>query len=523
MAPRALPARGSKQAPHFEGKPGHLTRYFQDVEEVGTETERTTDDDLINISLRYLDIDEEQLWSRKKTPGMTFRAFKDAIVKLYPGADGDKMYTWQDLKEVLRVAQQKSPANRDELGQYTRDFQRITDFLKSKSKISDREIDEQFMRGIHPDFRLRVLARLQVVRSGQPSDEPYPMAHVIEAAEWAINGTPGVLYRDTDEDSTFIKKEMVELTSAMKDMNKMFTAQIQSLSRKVETAPAQRDGRALVPAYQNRAQGQNWNREQGVSLPAQNQAYHDAQRRPPPNNNGAPFNEAPGPFVEGKCGGCGDPGHFLRECPKIEEYIRAGKCKKNAENRIVLPAGNYIPRYITGATFIERIDKWHAQQQPAPVQANMFTRDPAPHMFYMATSAMEEEEGETAETMAYEASGARIEELAIEEIETFLETRKRQERGKGKEVFDGVQLPPRPPPPSKKKVAFAPGEAPEPGPSKAPPRTMAPPAAKAPTDAPVIEIIPSGPKPFVQKYRAPIEDAINTGIRVALRGKRRAK
>ena len=503
--PKPLPARGAKSAPSFDGKAGHLKRYFQDVEDVGTDSERTTDGDLIHIALRYLEIDEEQLWTRKQTAGMTFQAFKSAIVKLYPGADGDKLYTWTDFREVVRTAQLKSPANRDEFGQYTRDFQRIADFLKAKGKISDREVNEYFMKGIHPDFRLRVLGRLQVVRSAQPSDEPYPMVDVIEAAEWAINGVPGALYKESDEDSTYIKKEMVELTTAMRDMNQTFTAQIQSLSRKIETGPPRTNDppRNRAPAYQNQVQtAPGWNREAAPPLPAQNQAYQDAQRTGPGNNPG-------GGFPQGKCGGCGEAGHYLRECPKIEEYIRSGKCRKNEENRIVLPGGNYIPRYITGNSFVERIDKWHAQQQ-TPAQVNLYTRDSPPHMLYMATSSNAEEvdEREATETLAYQVGEISINELENEDIEAFLETRKRTERAKPKEVFDGVLLPPKPPPAPKKKVAFTPDTVPPPQPKSVPKSSVViRPAAVL--EEPTFSINPS--KPFIQRYRAPIEDFINTG------------
>ena len=505
--PKPLPARGAKSAPAFDRKAGHLKRYFQDVDDVGADSERTTDAELIHIALRYLDIDEEQLWTRKQTPGMTYQAFKDTVIKLYPGADQDKLYTWTDFKEVVRNGQLKSPANHDEFGQYTRDFQRVADFLKAKGKISDRETNEYFMKGIHPDFRLRVLSRLQVVRTAQPSDEPYPMVDVIEAAEWAIDGVPGILYRETDEDSAYIKKEMVELTSAMKNMNQTFSAQIQSLSRKFDTGPSRNVEpiRNRAPAYQNQAQpSPGWNKEGAPSLPAQNQAFQDATRV------AAGINPSTG-FQEGRCGGCGENGHFLRECAKIEEYIRTGKCKKNAENRIVLPPGNYIPRYITGATFVERIDKWHAQQQQQqPVNVNLYTRDTPPHMFYMATSAETEEEPETesAEALAYQVGEVPIHELDNEDIEIYLETRKRAEKGKTREVFDGVELPPKPPSVPKKKVAFAP-ETEKTAPFKPAnkPATIVRPVALP--EEPIITLNPT--KPFVQRYRAPIEDSVNTG------------
>ncbi|KAJ7670632.1 hypothetical protein DFH06DRAFT_1320562 [Mycena polygramma] len=260
MAPKSLPMRGSKSAPSFDGKPGHLERYLRDVRETGEDTERTSDDELIDIALRYLDIDDEELWKRKRTANMTFDAFKKEIMKLYPGSNGDKLYAWSDLREVVRKGQERPPSNKDDFGEYQRNFTRIADFLKSKDKISERERDEQFMRGIHADFRFRVLQRLQIVKPSQASDTPYGIEDVIEAAEWAIDGTPGQFYESTEEDTTVIKKEMVEITASMREMR---TA-LAGLSRQVEF-PRQRQPEPRA-AYQNQQQDRGpylRNQEQG--------------------------------------------------------------------------------------------------------------------------------------------------------------------------------------------------------------------------------------------------------------------
>ncbi|KAJ6592939.1 hypothetical protein B0H19DRAFT_886796, partial [Mycena capillaripes] len=328
-----LPMRGSKTAPTFDGKPAHLDRYFRDVKDTGDNTDRTSDTELMDMALRYLDIDDEQLWKRKKTGTMTFDEFKMEIRKLYPGSDGEKLYTWADLREVVRKGQEKPPSNKDEFGEYQRNFQRISDFLKSKNKISDRERDKQFMKGICSDFRFRVLQRLQIVMPDQPSDTPYAIGDVIKAAEWAIDGTPGQFYQDTEEDTTIIKKEMVDLTASMREMRTVLS----NLTRRTET---------------------------------QFQPFREAQ-------NSEAGNRGPGgAFEEGKCGFCSEDGHFMRACPTIEEYIKKGMCKRNQFNRIVLPNGMYIPRAITGKNFIEQIENWH-KQQPAQTtaSANLYERD----------------------------------------------------------------------------------------------------------------------------------------------------
>ena len=60
-----------------------------------------------------------------------------------------------------------------------------------------------------------------------------------------------------------------------------------------------------------------------------------------------------------KCNFCGGIGHFMRECEITSEYMRLGKCKRNVENKIVLPSGSVVPRNITGAWLCNRIDEYH--------------------------------------------------------------------------------------------------------------------------------------------------------------------
>src|SRR5882762_839867 len=43
----------------------------------------------------------------------------------------------------------------------------------------------------------------------------------------------------------------------------------------------------------------------------------------------------------------------------VLEYIRAGKCKRDVDNRIVLSTRAFIPRNIPGALFKDHIDEWH--------------------------------------------------------------------------------------------------------------------------------------------------------------------
>ena len=53
--------------------------------------------------------------------------------------------------------------------------------------------------------------------------------------------------------------------------------------------------------------------------------------------------------------------HTIPFCKVVDEYIKAGKCKRNAEGKVVLLSGAWIPQDTPGNNFLEQIDKWHRQ------------------------------------------------------------------------------------------------------------------------------------------------------------------
>jgi hypothetical protein len=55
---------------------------------------------------------------------------------------------------------------------------------------------------------------------------------------------------------------------------------------------------------------------------------------------------------------CGGP-HYIKDCKVVDEYIAAGKCRRNTEGKIVLSTGAYVSRDIPGTLLMERIDEWH--------------------------------------------------------------------------------------------------------------------------------------------------------------------
>jgi hypothetical protein len=95
-----------------------------------------------------------------------------------------------------------------------------------------------------------------------------------------------------------------------------------------------------------------------------------------PRNNTPPRQEIIDALV---CIFCGLTGHFISECLTCRDYIAKGKCKKNADGKVVLPNGQFTPRNIPGWFIKERIDEWHRRNPEAPtVPALMYGIAPSP-------------------------------------------------------------------------------------------------------------------------------------------------
>ena len=58
------------------------------------------------------------------------------------------------------------------------------------------------------------------------------------------------------------------------------------------------------------------------------------------------------------CNFCGGP-HFIRECAIVDEYVVAGKCRRNFKGKVILSTGAFCPRDIPGTLLREHIDEWH--------------------------------------------------------------------------------------------------------------------------------------------------------------------
>ncbi|KAJ6542560.1 hypothetical protein B0H19DRAFT_957768 [Mycena capillaripes] len=395
-----LPRRTAWGAPEFDGKALSLKHYWEDVEEVAEACGKTTDDDKIKVASRYIAREDELLWKgcvpKDGTP-ILWASFKSEVEKLYPGADGHKIFTTSDLESFIAARAGTKIGSKDDLSSFHRKFKTIANHLIAEGKVTELETRREFPEGMDKEFRNRVYRRLQITKPDHLSDTPYKVKDIVDAGQYILEGP-----RTTAGEATnlvAIKKEIIDLGESLAKMNQQYHVDLQSLTQALNRT-VQPPPRQTYPMYTATA----------------------LETVPPLQHM----------FPPGECGFCSDTRHFMRECPVVQEYERAGKCFRNADRKIVLPNGQYIPRALIGRNMAERINRWILQnpppaqsQQNTPRPQQVFECDQPPHL----VAAMSYTICESANTMAFGlVPKPEVEEVIGEEGRVWAQRSKPKER-----------------------------------------------------------------------------------------------
>jgi hypothetical protein len=170
-----MPACGHSTAPRFDGNALNLRLYFDEVESLSIDA-GLNEEGKIRHALRYASREDNELWStlpEAQAQAPDYARFRDAVVKLYPGADDERKYAESDLQWLIDTQQQYGIESRAELGHYYREFRRISKFLIDKRHLSDIEQNKMYMRGFDEQLRERVKGRLQVKFPDHYHDDLY--------------------------------------------------------------------------------------------------------------------------------------------------------------------------------------------------------------------------------------------------------------------------------------------------------------------------------------------------------------
>ncbi|KAF9440991.1 hypothetical protein P691DRAFT_646551, partial [Macrolepiota fuliginosa MF-IS2] len=211
-------------------------------------------------------------------------------------------YTITDL-EIL-VEQQAAIPMQDRLqfSKYYWNFITKSSWLIDQGLILQREQNKLFLSGFH----INIHEQLHLTNPNHPLNNPWPLSETKRAARFLLNG---------DNTTTLLALPTLASTT---------TQQFPTTS----TAPAPRETFNMMSIEQHAAPAQ----------PAGQQQCH-------PLTN---------------CGGCSDPNHFFRACPKMANYLQRGVCICDNSNCICFLDGTLVtPQAAPGKNLTERINNWH--------------------------------------------------------------------------------------------------------------------------------------------------------------------
>jgi hypothetical protein len=329
-----LPFRGERAAPTFDdSQPEELARYFSDLESLFTLHAVADRQECKQAALRYVSVRTESLWKTTEAwadQTKTYEDFKAEVFKFYPGSSGDRTYSLQDLDILVGHYARTGVTSSADLGEYHRQFLLISRYLVSKSRIATQEQSRMFLHGLPPHLEARVRQRLQAKFIDHFPDDPYPISDIYDATNYVL--TCGASAASAPHPSA--SNSSISAADPTTTKLEALTTAIASLGQLFQSA--------LLPQF--------------TGAPPSNAATYSAPSAPP----------------SGVCAFCGEPGHFARDCEAVAEYAKAGKGKRNAEGKIVLPSGAMVPRWITGACLRDRMDEWHRQYPGQEAAISLF-------------------------------------------------------------------------------------------------------------------------------------------------------
>jgi hypothetical protein len=321
-----MPARGHSTAPKFSAdQPRELRRFFKELEYLFTACAVKDDEEKKGYAVRYLEYDLADLWGllAEYSTG-SYDNFKLAVHELYPGSGEDRKWTLADMDKLVGEQLRVGIFSLADFGNYHRAFIQVTKFLVDKKRLSAGEQSRSFIRGIQPALWERIRYRLEIKKPDVCLDDPYDLKDIVKAAEHVLYD-PNI--------ATYVRPSPAS----------------SSPGPSTSTSPVKQED--LASTLQVFVQALEKTFEKVMSVQPQPTYRPSAPR---------PNNQAPG-TLDPSCFMCSEIGHGAKECEVTKEMIRLGKCIINADGKIVLPNGHYIPRAIPGKNLRERINEWHTR------------------------------------------------------------------------------------------------------------------------------------------------------------------
>ena len=321
-----MPSRGERSAPTFDQtQPREIVRFFDELERLFVRVGVTDQQEMKKDACRYVDFSVERVWKTFPEYGnnaKTFLDFKQAILVHYPDAEGDYVYSVNDLDKHINDTIIKGITTTDALQTFHLEFLTISTWLIQKELMGLIEQRRAYLRVFTGELLTRIKARLSIKFMDQHPSKPHTVNEVYETARFVLQD--GSVIPQTGYVATI---QPVATPSS----SSPFVPTADNMPVKAETFASVMAGFSKTIA--------------DAMIQSNRQRYTGPSASPTSNRHT-------------DCNFCGGA-HFIRECPVVDEYIVAGKVRRNIEGKVVLSTGAFLPRDIPGTLMSERVNTWH--------------------------------------------------------------------------------------------------------------------------------------------------------------------
>jgi len=481
LSVNTLPVLGTKQAPEkFRGDYTKVDHFIKHFERLLAQHNVAIDQEKCKSVIMYCSrsvTEFIQALDNYITPN--WNLLKRDIIDFYDADLDVTRYKVKDLANYVKKTKQVKMGNLSAWKKYARGFIRIGGWLKSQHKIRDVEHQIYFWEGIPKSMKKKIEERLLASSPNHDMSNPFPVADVTAAAEAILKRnrfdnifgdsdneelSDDELSSDDDSDSESSEDSDAEYkkrrAKKAKKAKKLKAKKKAEKKKKQKKDDSDDDEEKKVPVKKIVATAKKAHEDQevenlikqlnGMSLedPSYNYLYWKAMKidkdisqvirqphfiapfkpqypLPTPNQYtqpAAPYapRGPPPPRSEITCFGCGEKGHGMNNCPPINDLLAKGTIVKDHGGRIVNPDGTWIRRQGT-ENFLQSITRVHAPQT---------------HLITITSPEVQDSKEESSDEDVFVIPADNSE----GEVEVFPADVKR--KGKAREKFDGVLMPP---------------------------------------------------------------------------------
>ena len=278
--------------------------------------------------------------------------------------------------------------------------------LSREGIISDSEAGRMMLKAIPEGLLARLTSRLEVKHPDHKPGYPYKLSELCEGLLWVGEGM-AAMEQGQAAPVASVKTEVV--VPAVKTEPTEMMAFAEAL-------------RGLTDVVQRLGQPQY-----GGGPPRGGYSSMGGAGRGggPPMGPGGGYGSSGRPQA---CNFCNSIDHFIRNCPKVDEYVQSNRCVRGEGGRVVLPDGRYLPSWTRGRTMMERFDHFYAEK-------DRFNNPPAPpvvsqSLFEVSSEIMRYEIDSESSTAQQDEISAAEEQLKALEV-MMAETRRKIDRRRG--------------------------------------------------------------------------------------------